>query len=165
MSMCKKAEFERGFSRASTAFVCTCSPGDFSPQCVTTHLVVTEHAGLQTLTVLLGTGWSVDILSRIGWRPCFIASVSVNSGRTEVVAYALDAWTCVFAHFFLQKRIFFVTWCVFSRVFFWQSKFAIPRMNWDALVLVGNTHFSEANIPMFYSFLRLIFQKPCAKAE
>ena len=34
------------------------------------------------LTVLLGTGSSDKILSKIGWQPCFTASVSVKSGRT-----------------------------------------------------------------------------------
>jgi hypothetical protein len=34
------------------------------------------------LTMLLGTGESGRILSKIGWRPCLIAKVSVNSGRT-----------------------------------------------------------------------------------
>ena len=34
------------------------------------------------LTVLLGTGGSVDSLSRIGCRPFFTANVSVNSGLT-----------------------------------------------------------------------------------
>ena len=35
------------------------------------------------LTVLFGTGCSGRILSNIGWRPWRIASVSVNSGRTN----------------------------------------------------------------------------------
>ena len=39
-----------------------------------------EHS---MLTVLLGTGGSVDNLSRIGCRPFFTASVSVNSGLTS----------------------------------------------------------------------------------
>ena len=37
---------------------------------------------LTFITVLLATGGTAETLSKIGWRPFFIAVVSENAGRT-----------------------------------------------------------------------------------
>ena len=53
-----------------------CNTNSLCPVRVLDNYSITSH------TVLLGTGGSYDILSRMGCLPCLIASVSVNSGRT-----------------------------------------------------------------------------------
>lgn len=37
------------------------------------------------ITALLGTGSSNAIFCKMGWKPCFIAKVSVNSGIAIIV--------------------------------------------------------------------------------